>query len=61
LLIDHPILEDDLTFNILNGLGNEFHEIVTPVRAREKPLAFEELYDLLVGYDTCLFCFEIIT
>ncbi|KAL6327695.1 hypothetical protein AAG906_022757 [Vitis piasezkii] len=42
-LIDHLIADDDLTLYILNGLGK-----------REKPLAFEELHDLLVGHDAYL-------
>ncbi|WKA01767.1 hypothetical protein VitviT2T_020032 [Vitis vinifera] len=46
--------DDDLTLYILNGLGSDFREIATPIREREKPLAFEELHDLLVGHDAYL-------
>ncbi|KAF5480668.1 hypothetical protein F2P56_001401 [Juglans regia] len=53
-LIDHPISEDDLTLYILNGLGSDFREIATPICAREKPLTFEELHDLLVGHNAYL-------
>ncbi|KAF8413145.1 hypothetical protein HHK36_001121 [Tetracentron sinense] len=53
-LIDHPISDDDLTLYILNGLGSDFREIAAPIRARERPLAFEELHDLLVGHDAYL-------
>ena len=53
-LIDHPIADDDLTLCILNGLGSDFREIAVPVRAREKPLAFEELHDPLIGRDAYL-------
>ena len=53
-LIDHLIADDDLTLYILNGLGSDFWEIAVPIRAREKPLAFEELHDLLVGHDVYL-------
>ncbi|KAF8391558.1 hypothetical protein HHK36_023864 [Tetracentron sinense] len=53
-LIDHPISDDDLTLYILNGLGSDFGEIAAPIRARERPLAFEELHDLLVGHDAYL-------
>ncbi|KAJ0053514.1 hypothetical protein Pint_01446 [Pistacia integerrima] len=52
--IDHPISEDDLTLYILNGLGSDFHEIATLIRAREKPLLFEELHDLLLIHDAYL-------
>jgi hypothetical protein len=50
-LIDHPISKDDLTLYILNGLGPDFREIATPIRARECPLSFEELHDLLVSHE----------
>lgn len=53
-LIDNPISDDDLTLYILIGLGPNFREIDAPIRAREKPLTFEELHDLLVGHDTYL-------
>ncbi|KAF5442060.1 hypothetical protein F2P56_037245 [Juglans regia] len=53
-LINHPISEDDLTLYILNGLGADFREIAAPIRARERPLTFEELHDLLVGHDAYL-------
>ncbi|KAL6332340.1 hypothetical protein AAG906_004906 [Vitis piasezkii] len=45
---------DDLNLYILNGLGSDFREITAPIRAREKPLAFEELHDMLVGHDAYL-------
>ena len=53
-IIDHLIADDDLTMYILNELGSDFWEIATPIREREKPLAFEELHDLLVGHDAYL-------
>jgi hypothetical protein len=53
-IIDHLISDDDLTFYVLNGLGSEFQEIVAPIRARESPLAFEELHELLVGHKAYL-------
>ena len=53
-LIDHLIADDDLTLYILNGLGSDFREIAVPIRAREKPLVFKELHDLLVGHDVYL-------
>lgn len=53
-LVDHPISDDDLTFYILNGLGPDYHEIATPIRALEKARMFEELHDLLVGHEAYL-------
>ena len=42
-------------------MGSDFQEITAPIRAREKPLAFEELHDLLVGHDAYLRRFETTT
>jgi len=53
-IIDHSISDDDLTLYVLNALGSEFQEIVAPIRARESPLAFEELHELLVGHKAYL-------
>jgi hypothetical protein len=53
-IINHLILDDDLTLYVLNGLGIDFREIVVPIQARETPLAFEELHDLLVGHESYL-------
>ena len=53
-LVDTPLTNDDLTLHILNGLGDEFHDIVGPIRARESSLSFEELHDLLIGYEADL-------
>lgn len=35
IIIDHLVLDDDLTLYILNGLSIEFREIMAPIRARE--------------------------
>ncbi|XP_041004150.1 uncharacterized protein LOC121249516 [Juglans microcarpa x Juglans regia] len=53
-IIDHPVLDDDLTLYILNGLDPEFREIVAPIRACETSLKFEEIHDLLVGHESYL-------
>jgi len=60
-LIDHPISEDDLTLYILNGLGPDYREIAAPIRARERPLSFEELHDLLVSHECYLCCLDATT
>ena len=52
--IDHPVTDDDLTLYVLNGLGPDFREIVAPIRAREHPIRFEELHDLLIGHESYL-------
>ncbi|XP_040988965.1 uncharacterized protein LOC121236584 [Juglans microcarpa x Juglans regia] len=43
-IIDHPVSDDDLTLYILNGLGPEFREIATPIRAIDRSLQFEERF-----------------
>ena len=53
-IIDHLILDDDLTLYVLNGLSADFREIAAPIRARESSLTFEELHDLLVGHEAYL-------
>lgn len=60
-LIDHPIFDDNLTLYILNRLGLKFREIVAPIRAREKSLAFEELHDLIVGHESYFLRMEAVT
>lgn len=60
-VIDHPILDDDLTLYVLNRLGSDFREIAAPIHARESSLSFEELHDLLVGHDVYLHLLEAAT
>ncbi|XP_042968974.1 uncharacterized protein LOC122301643 [Carya illinoinensis] len=50
-IIDHPVLDDDLTLYILNGLGLEFRDIAAPIRAWETSMKFEEIHDLLVAHE----------
>ncbi|RVX08949.1 Retrovirus-related Pol polyprotein from transposon RE2 [Vitis vinifera] len=53
-LIDAPLSQDDITLYVLHGLGSDFRDIVAPIRARESSLSFEELHDLLLGYEAYL-------
>ena len=53
-IIDHSISDDDLTLYVLNGLGPDFREITTPIRARESSMTFVEFHDLLVGHEAYL-------
>lgn len=52
IIIDHLVSEDDLTQYILNGLGLEFREIVTPIHACKISLKFKEIHDVLVGHES---------
>ena len=53
-IIDHPISNEDLTLNILNGLGPEFKEFSASLCTRDHPLSFGELYDKLLAHEEYL-------
>ncbi|KAF2285361.1 hypothetical protein GH714_000797 [Hevea brasiliensis] len=53
-LIDKLLIDDDLTIHVLNGVGSEFRELTTAVRARETPITFKELHEKLMVFDTFL-------
>ncbi|PNX97010.1 hypothetical protein L195_g020228 [Trifolium pratense] len=53
-VIDSPLDDIDLVIHTLNGLGPEFKEISAALRARENPIGFEELHDLLQDYESHL-------
>ncbi|GAU16981.1 hypothetical protein TSUD_37390 [Trifolium subterraneum] len=53
-IINKPIDDDDLVIHALNGLGSEFKEVAAALRTRENAIAFDELHDLLVDYETFL-------
>lgn len=57
-LIDLSILDNKLMLCILNGLWSDFCKIATLIWARERPLSFEKLHDLLVGHDAYLWHLE---
>lgn len=53
-VINSPLDDIDLVIHSLNGLGPEYKEISAALRARENPIGFEELHDLLQDYETHL-------
>ncbi|KAG6737029.1 hypothetical protein POTOM_060014 [Populus tomentosa] len=53
-LIDTPIFDDDITIDILNGVGHDFKELTAGIRAREHPISYEELHDKLINYEAYL-------
>lgn len=53
-LVGAPLQEDDIILICLNGIGLEFKEVSGAIRAREKPISFEALYDKLVEYEDFL-------
>ena len=46
--------EDDLTEKILDGLGDEYTELVHAVQARDTPITFDELHEKLLNYEAAL-------
>ncbi|XP_057975336.1 uncharacterized protein LOC131162747 [Malania oleifera] len=58
VVIDFHVSEDDITLYVLNSIGPKFCEIAMPIRAWETSLTFEELHDMLVGYESYLQCVD---
>ncbi|KAI9177744.1 hypothetical protein LWI28_018729 [Acer negundo] len=48
-MLDAPENPEDLTVKILNGLGDEFKDISSIVRARDSAISFEELHEKLLN------------
>ena len=48
------VADDDLIIFILNGLGMEFREISTAIRARESAISLEELHDKLTDFESVI-------
>ena len=53
-MLDAPENSEDLTVKILNGLGDEFRDISSAVRARDSPITFEELHEKLINSEAVL-------
>lgn len=51
-IIDHPLDETDLVIHTLNGLTAEYREISAALRSRESPVAFAELHEKLMDFET---------
>ncbi|KAK2648009.1 hypothetical protein Ddye_015498, partial [Dipteronia dyeriana] len=45
---------EDLTVKILNGLGDEFKDILSVVCAHDTPISFEELHEKLFNFEVVL-------
>ena len=60
-LAQAPVADDDLIIFILNGLGMEFREISTAIRARESAISLEELHDKLTDFESVIKHEEICT
>ena len=53
-MLDAPENFEDLTVKILNGLGDEFKDISSAVRARDTAISFEELHEKLINFEAVL-------
>ncbi|KAK0603490.1 hypothetical protein LWI29_005537 [Acer saccharum] len=53
-VLDAPKNPEDLTVKILNGLGDEFKDIASVVRARDSAISFEELHEKLLNSEALL-------
>ncbi|KAK0576848.1 hypothetical protein LWI29_024322 [Acer saccharum] len=53
-MLDAPENSEDLTVKILNGLGDEFKDISSAVRARDTAISFEELHEKLINFEAVL-------
>ncbi|KAK2979348.1 hypothetical protein RJ640_000685 [Escallonia rubra] len=49
-----PISNEELVVKILRGLGPEFHEISTTIRACDTPISYKELFDKLLDHELFL-------
>ena len=53
-ILGAPMEEDDLTEKILDGLGDEYKELVRAVQARDTMITFEELHEKLLNFEVSL-------
>ncbi|KAA8550756.1 hypothetical protein F0562_002440 [Nyssa sinensis] len=53
-ILGAPIDEEVLTEQILNGLGDDYTELVRAVQARDNPILFDELYEKLLTFEASL-------
>ncbi|KAI4347817.1 hypothetical protein L6164_008598 [Bauhinia variegata] len=53
-LISHPLDDVDLVIHALNGLGSDFKEITTALKARDIPVCYEESFEKLSDYERYL-------
>ncbi|CAA0842104.1 Unknown protein [Striga hermonthica] len=51
-IIQSPVDDLDLVIHTLNGLGREYRELSAALRARDTPIAFADLYEKLIEYES---------
>ncbi|KAL6269021.1 hypothetical protein ACE6H2_025932 [Prunus campanulata] len=53
-LLGAPLDEEEITDKILDGLGDEYKELVRAVQARDTSITFEELHEKLLNFEASL-------
>ncbi|KAJ0980702.1 hypothetical protein J5N97_008957 [Dioscorea zingiberensis] len=53
-LLGAPIDDEEITDKILDGLGDDYKELVRAVQARDTSITFEELHDKLLNFEASL-------
>ena len=53
-ILGAPMNEDDLIDEILDGLGNDYKEIIRAVQARDTMIMFDELHEKLLNFKVSL-------
>uniref|UniRef100_A0A5B7BE24 CCHC-type domain-containing protein n=1 Tax=Davidia involucrata TaxID=16924 RepID=A0A5B7BE24_DAVIN len=53
-LLGAPIDEEEITDKILDGLGDDYKELVRAVQARDTSITFEELHEKLFNFEASL-------
>jgi len=54
LVINSPIFINDINLYVFNGIGVDFYDIATTIRARETFFTFEELQSMLISNENHL-------
>jgi hypothetical protein len=53
-ILGAPMDEDDLTDKILDGLGDDYKELIHAVQARDTMIMFDELHEKLLNFEASL-------
>jgi len=54
VVIDSPIFINDTNLYVFNGIGADFYDISTTIRARETSFTIEELHSMLISNENHL-------
>ncbi|KAL5858235.1 hypothetical protein ACOSQ3_005698 [Xanthoceras sorbifolium] len=53
-ILEAPMDQEDLTDKILDGLGDNYKELVHAVQARDTSITFEELHEKLISFEASI-------